>query len=111
MNTLLKGSTSPDDELKILNLLHQSDPQTLLQTLKNLDRGQLVSELTNRNQAIDPAAALVMDIYIKSNQADHTTQQQLRIMARDLVFKCQDQNRTEALADLRQRGLLDKLNI
>jgi LysM repeat protein len=111
VNKLLEGSTSPDDELKVLNILNQSDPRTMLQTLKGVDRDRLVSELTNRKQAIDPAAALVIDTYLKSNQATGTTQEQLRIMAKDLVFKCQDQNRTEALEDLRQRGVLDKLGI
>jgi hypothetical protein len=112
VNKLLKGSTSADDELKILNILNQSDPATLSESLKTLDRDRLIRELPNRNQAIDPAAALVIDTYLKSNQTnDSRTQEQLRILARDMVFKCQDQERTKALDDLRQRGVMAKLGI
>ncbi len=112
INKLLKGSTSADDELKILNILNQSDAATLSESLKALDRNRLISELPNRNQTIDPAAVLVIDTYLKSNQTnDPRTREQLTILARDLVFKCQDLERTKALDDLRQRGVLAKLGI
>lgn len=112
VNSLMDGSTSQDDELKILNLLQRSDPRTMAQTLEGLDRKRLVSELQNNKQAMDPVATLVIDTYLKSNQAsDPKTQNELRIMAKDLALECQIQGRHEALRDLSSRGLLAKLDI
>lgn len=48
--------------------------------------------------AKDPVAALVIDTYLKSNQApDPNTQDHLRIMAKDIANECIVQNRHEAL--------------